>query len=104
MLQNMAYIKNSVKILFNVYFVLALIGCTGPNRLELEQSWAEKTINNLTIREKIGQMMVLHMNMRFLNEEDPKWKEITSLLESDGIGGIHIWFGDVGHPFHLSIK
>lgn len=101
MLQNMAYIKNSVKILFNVYFVLALIGCTGPSRLELEQSWAEKTINNLTLREKIAQMMVLHMNMRFLNEENPKWKEITSLLESDGIGGIHIWFGDVGTSLTL---
>ena len=69
MLQNMTYIKNSVKILFNVYFVLALIGCTGPSQLELEQSWAEKTINNLTIREKIGQMMVLHMNMRFLDRK-----------------------------------
>jgi len=95
-LQNMVFLKKSLTFLFILYFALAIMGCTSPSQLKLEQSWAEKTLSTLTIREKIAQMMVFHMNMRFLNEESPKWKEITSLLETDGIGGIHIWFGDVG--------
>jgi len=101
MIQNMAYIKKSSTFLFILYFALAIMGCTGPSQLKLEQSWAERTLDKLTIREKIAQMMVFHMNMRFLNEESPKWKEITSLLETDGIGGIHIWFGDVGTSLTL---
>ncbi len=97
----MAFLKKSSTFLFILYFALAIIGCTSPSQLKLEQSWAEKTLSTLTLREKIAQMMVFHMNMRFLNEESPKWKEITSLLETDGIGGIHIWFGDVGTSLTL---
>ncbi|SVD76392.1 uncharacterized protein METZ01_LOCUS429246, partial [marine metagenome] len=76
-------------------------GCAGPGHLSYQQSWAEHTIRELSLREKIAQMMVYHMNMRFLNEESPKWKEIKLLLETDGIGGIHIWFGDAGTSLTL---
>ncbi|MCH7612035.1 MAG: serine hydrolase [Candidatus Marinimicrobia bacterium] len=82
-------------------FLILFIACAGPGQFSLQQSWAERTLNKLTLREKIAQMMVYHMNMHFLNEESPKWKEIVSLLESDGIGGIHIWFGDAGTSLTL---
>ncbi len=82
-------------------FLIISVGCAGLGQFSFQHSWAEKTLSTLTLREKIAQMMVFHMNMRFLNEESPKWKEITSLLETDGIGGIHIWFGDVGTSLTL---
>ena len=93
----------------NKYFLIPLIiflvtiftGCVGPRQISQQKSWAELTLKELSLREKIAQMMVYHMNMRFLNEESPKWKEIKLLLETDGIGGIHIWFGDVGTSLTL---
>ena len=93
----------------NKYFFIPLIiflitiytGCVGPRQLSYQKSWAELTLKELSLREKIAQMMVYHMNMRFLNEDSPKWKEIKLLLETDGIGGIHIWFGDVGTSLTL---
>ena len=93
----------------NKYFLIPLTillvtifsGCVGPRQISHQKSWAELTLKELSLREKIAQMMVYHMNMRFLNEESPKWKEIKLLLETDGIGGIHIWFGDVGTSLTL---
>lgn len=93
--------KKTLNYLLNITLLIILSGCTGSSQFFYQQSWAERTLNKLTLREKIAQMMVFHMNMRFLNEEDPKWKEITSLLETDGIGGIHIWFGDAGTSLTL---
>lgn len=93
--------KKTFKILLNISFLLFLAGCSGSGQSLVQSSWAEQTLNQLTLREKIAQMMVYHMNMRFLNEEDPKWKELKSLLETDGIGGIHIWFGDAGTSLTL---
>ena len=84
-----------------IFLITIFTGCVGSGQLSHQQSWAELTIRELSLREKIAQMMVYHMNMRFLNEESPKWKEIKLLLETDGIGGIHIWFGDVGTSLTL---
>lgn len=99
--QNMSFTKIPTTLLFLFYLLIVLAGCAGPGQFSFQQSWAERTLKKLTLREKIAQMMVFHMNMRFLNEESSKWKEITSLLETDGIGGIHIWFGDVGTSLTL---
>ena len=101
MLQNMSFTKKSTTCFFHFFLLIVLSGCAGPGQFSFQQSWAEQTLKKLTLREKIAQIMVYHMNMRFLNEESPKWKEITSLLETDGIGGIHIWFGDVGTSLTL---
>ena len=89
------------RLLLLIISIIFFNACAGPDQLSSQQSWAERTLNKLTLREKIAQMMVFHMNMRFLNEESLKWKEITSLLESDGIGGIHVWFGDAGTSLTL---
>ena len=41
-------------------------------------------------------MMVLSVNMRFMNYESSQWQEIQRHLATDGIGVLHIWFGDAG--------
>ncbi len=73
-----------------------LSACAGPGQFTSKKSWAEKTLKKLTLREKIAQMMVVSMNMRFMNYESSQWKEIQKHLETDGIGVLHIWFGDAG--------
>ena len=101
LLQNMSFTKKTNSFLLYLILVFILADCAGPSQSLFRKSWAERTLKNLTLREKIAQMMVYHMNMSFLNEESPKWKEITSLLETDGIGGIHIWYGDAGTSLTL---
>ena len=87
---------NSKTILPVVSYLLALIlnGCAGT--IPKEPSWAETTLQTLSLREKIAQMMVSYMNMRFKDIPKAKWDEINSLITSDGIGSVHLWYGDAG--------
>ena len=59
-----------------------------------QKNWAEKTIKKLTLRQKIAQMMIYRMHLKYPSITPQKWNEIKSLLDNDGIGGIHIWSGD----------
>ena len=49
-------------------------------------------------------MMVYRMNMKFLNYESDEWKEIEELIKTDGIGILHIWFGEAGSALTLLNK
>ncbi|MEC9437361.1 MAG: glycoside hydrolase family 3 N-terminal domain-containing protein, partial [Candidatus Neomarinimicrobiota bacterium] len=79
--------------------------CSGAGTISsLESSWAESTLKKLSLREKIAQMMVYRMNMKFMNYESDEWKEIEKLISSDGIGVLHIWFGEAGSALTLLNK
>ena len=80
-----------VSILFFTMF-----SCRPPASIELEKSWAEQTLQELTLREKISQMLIYPMHLKFRNAENKRWQELIELTENDGIGGIHLWTGNVG--------
>ncbi|MBT3216462.1 MAG: serine hydrolase [Candidatus Marinimicrobia bacterium] len=88
--------KKTNSFILNVVLIFILSGCTGPGGIMYRGTWAEQTIKKLTLREKIGQMMLVRMNMKFMNNENSKWKELKSIIGTDGVGGIHIWYGDAG--------
>ena len=89
---------------FLLGFVLILSACAGPGQFNPNQSWAESTLNKLTLREKIAQMMVYSMNMQYMNYESDQWQEIQKHLSTDGIGVLHIWFGDAGSSLTMLNK
>ena len=72
------------------------LSCAGFKIPFSQRSWSERTFTHLTLREKIAQMMVYYMRMEFLNEDSEQWQELTALIQTDGIGGIHLWSGEVG--------
>ena len=84
---------NKTKTLLYVFMSLLLImSCSFlPNQ---SQDWAERTLKELSLREKIAQMMIYRMNMNYKDIPIEKWEEIMSLIKGDGIGGIHLWAGD----------
>ena len=61
--------------------------------------WAESTLENLTLRQKIAQMMIYRLNLRFKDLSIKKWEELKKYTTNDGIGGIHIWAGDASSSF-----
>jgi len=85
--------RNKILILVSI---LIISSCTPPPSIEIEQSWAEKTLQELTLREKISQMLIYSMHLSFRNIENSQWQEIINLVETDGIGGIHLWSGNTG--------
>jgi beta-N-acetylhexosaminidase len=83
-------------IFFSVILILVIFSCSPPASIEIEQSWAEQTLNELTLREKISQMLIYSMHLDFRNDENKQWQEINKIVETDGIGGIHLWSGNTG--------
>lgn len=58
--------------------------------------WAERTLDALSLREKISQMLIYSVDLEFMNETHPRRQEIEKLIKTDGIGGLHLWSGTVG--------
>ena len=75
-----------------LFFLFISLGCAGLMRTS--PNWAELTLNRLSLREKIAQMMIYRMKMSYKDIPIEKWEEIMSLIDGDGIGGIHLWAGD----------
>ena len=61
-----------------------------------KDNWSQETLNKLTLREKIAQMMIYRMNLRMKDISVEKWEKILELIDRDGIGGLHFWYGDAG--------
>ncbi len=61
--------------IFTLLFSIIFLTCSGAGTISsLESSWAESTLKKLSLREKIAQMMVYRMNMKFMNYESDEWK------------------------------
>ena len=83
--------------IFIILLSLIILSCSGISTITTTDSaWVERTLKKLSLREKIAQMMVYRMNMKFINFKSEEWNEIEALLKSDGIGIVHIWFGEAG--------
>ncbi len=94
----MIKIKKIKYLQFSIVSILMLtmFSCTPPASIEIEKSWAEQTLQKLTLREKVAQMLIYSTHLDFRNNDNKQWQEINRLIETDGIGGIHLWSGNTG--------
>ena len=76
-----------ISILFFVFY-----GCVPPSINN--NNWSQDVLNKLTLREKIAQMMIYRMNLRLKDIPIEKWEKILELIDRDGIGGLHFWYGE----------
>lgn len=51
-------------------------------------SWVEATLKKMTVREKLGQMLMVHYWGVYSSTESPEYKELVRLVEQDSIGGL----------------
>jgi beta-N-acetylhexosaminidase len=77
---------------------LFLLSCASVPKIQpvakISKSWADNTLVDLSIRERIAQMMIYSMSMQFEKVSETKWEEVFTLIKSDGIGGVHLWYGE----------
>jgi beta-N-acetylhexosaminidase len=57
--------------------------------------WIEKTLSDMSIREKVGQMIVAKVDARFSGDQDPQYLLISRLAAEGKIGGIMFLKGDI---------
>ena len=72
--------------------LFAVYGCLPPSFNK--DSWSQDILDKLTLREKIAQMMIYRMNLRMKDIPVEKWEKILELIDKDGIGGLHFWYGE----------
>ena len=77
--------------LFLSFFVF-IGGCASVPKSS--KNWPKRVLKKLSLREKIAQMMIYRMHLKYDSITPEKWEEITRLVSGDGIGGIHLWSGD----------
>ena len=83
---------SKVSLYFFLIIQLSFNSCT--NFQNPPKNWSNDNLERLSIREKIAQMMIYSMNMKFEKVSEKKWNNIFDLIKSDGIGGVHLWYGE----------
>ncbi|HEX8567751.1 MAG TPA: glycoside hydrolase family 3 N-terminal domain-containing protein [Pyrinomonadaceae bacterium] len=58
------------------------------------ETWVEKTLKSLTLREKIGQMVMVRMSGEFQNWDDPRFLELRRHIEENHLGGFILFRGE----------
>jgi len=82
----------SILSFFLLFISLNSLG--SPRQLEADK-WVEKTLKGMTLREKVGQMMVVPFSGYFLNRNSDSWKQIEKHILEDKVGGFIMFGGDV---------
>jgi beta-N-acetylhexosaminidase len=65
------------------------------------QSWVDETLASLTLREKVGQLIVVWTLGNYVATSSPEFEELTGLIVDQGIGGVVV---SVGTPHEFVAK
>ncbi|HXG84358.1 MAG TPA: glycoside hydrolase family 3 N-terminal domain-containing protein [Pyrinomonadaceae bacterium] len=63
--------------------------------------WADKQLKKMTVDEKVGQIVHIGINARYLNQESPEYKELERQIVENKVGGITVFVGGVYETVHL---
>ena len=86
------YCRKHVFLWLFLSFFVFIGGCASVPKSS--KNWPKRVLKKLSLREKIAQMMIYRMHLKYESVTPEKWEEITRLVSGDGIGGIHLWSGD----------
>lgn len=59
-------------------------------RTRRSSAWVERTLHRMTLREKIGQLLMIYYFGRFASTESPAYKEMLHEIDDNHIGGVII--------------
>lgn len=104
-----------MKFLLNIFLVLLLFSNSlvfaAPNQIgarerklrpsEKAWQWADKTLNKMTVDEKLGQLVHIGINAAFLNQESNEYKALQRQIVENKVGGIVVFVGGVYETVHL---
>src|ERR1700748_1988882 len=64
-------------------------------------AWANAELRKMSLDEKIGQLISIGINAKYLNEESDEFKELRRQVEQNHVGGIILFRGPVYESVHL---
>jgi beta-N-acetylhexosaminidase len=104
-----------------ISFAVMIAGCTTPPRASSpastprqpgpispgtpltssQREWVEKTLSSLTLRERVGQMVMEWVLGDYTNAKDSSYAEVTRWIEQDHLGGVSM---SLGTPIEVAAK
>lgn len=75
-------------------FVHQFVAAQAPGADKKAAAWVEKTLKSLTLREKIGQMINVPMNVDYTNFNSEKFAAIRRHIEQNKVGGFTLFRGE----------
>jgi beta-N-acetylhexosaminidase len=66
-----------------------------------QRSWVDSTLASLTLRQRVGQMVMIWMLGDYTNTHDSTYAQIIDWVERDGIGGVSM---SLGTPIEVAAK
>ena len=63
--------------------------------------WADKKLKKMSSDEKIGQLVHIGINARFLNQDSNEFQDLKRQVTENKIGGIIVFVGGVYETVHL---
>jgi len=63
--------------------------------------WADAELRRMKLEEKVGQLISVGVNARFLNQEGDEYKALRRQVEQNHVGGIILFRGPVYESVHL---
>lgn len=63
--------------------------------------WADKRLKKMTLDEKVGQLVHIGVNARFMNQDSNEFKELRRQVVENKVGGIIVFVGGVYDTVHF---
>jgi len=96
------------KIIVIIVIVSLAVSCapvaikSGLSYGPAETRWVEKTLKQMTLEEKVGQLIACRYTGAFFNEESPYLANLKDLIANHKIGGVIIFLGEAYETAHLN--
>jgi beta-N-acetylhexosaminidase len=75
--------------------VILLLICLSAFSKPPEETWTEKTLKGLSLREKIAQLIQIRTSGKFLNRQSSEYQAIRAQIQQYRIGGVVLFAGNV---------
>jgi beta-N-acetylhexosaminidase len=60
-----------------------------------EETWTDRTLKSLSLRDKIAQLIQIRVPGNFLNRESPEYQAIRDQIQQYGVGGVVLFAGNI---------
>jgi beta-N-acetylhexosaminidase len=92
--RRMQRIKGSIAPILVVSIILVAI-VTAVFSTPPEETWTEKTLKSLSLRQKIAQLVQIRVPGKFTNHNSPEFLKIAEQIRRDQVGGLVLFAGNV---------
>lgn len=84
----------TIRLCVKTFFLFVFYSCAITPVQQAEKQ-SEKLLDKLTLRQKIGQMVMVRARGKFYHENNDRWQKLISEVEDNEVGGVILFGGEM---------